>query len=88
MDFVDVKKHKQQQYYNNNKEKFAEAMKRYKEANAERLKEYSVQYYEKKKNQYTVCECGHTVKSLILNRHLTSKKHAIQLEIINRNKPQ
>jgi hypothetical protein len=88
MDILDLKQQARKEYYNTHKDKFAEAMKRYRETHGDKLRSYAKNYYEQNKNDYIQCECGHIIKSILINRHINSKKHTVQLAIIEKIKMQ
>ena len=73
-----TKKEYNEQYYNDNKEKFIENVKKYEENNKEKVKAYREKWRDDNRGKYSetfVCDCGSVSQLIKKDRHFKSKKH-------------
>ena len=65
-------------YYAGHKDHILEVRKKWYDRNKEKIKE--------KRNVFTKCDCGMTVKLHYFNHHLTTLKHINNLNMLNKQK--
>ncbi len=74
----EIEKIRNQNYYEENKDKLKEYIQNYYEANKDKILEYHQNYYEVNKdriNEKVNCDCGCEVSRTNLLRHQKSKRH-------------